>query len=169
MAESPMERGQKWLQALLQLTGAPAQVVGKLEATANPQTEEPDSYWLTINHGELTPEQIQLLIGRDGAVLDAIQYLANSTLNINQAPELQAGYTIELNGYRVRRQAEVRAIAETAAEQARTTGQEVEIRSLSSVERREVHTFLKEFTDLETFSRGKEPQRNLVVRLASLM
>jgi spoIIIJ-associated protein len=97
-------------------------------------------------------------------VLDAIQYLANSVLNLNQADELQASYTIELNGYRVKREAEIRALAENAAAEVRSTGQEVEIKSLSSAERRQIHTFLKEFRDLETFSHGKEPHRQLVVR-----
>jgi spoIIIJ-associated protein len=105
------------------------------------------------------------LIGREGAVLDAIQYLANATLNLNQPQERQAAYTIELDGYRLRRQAEIQAIATSAIEQARTTGQEVELKSLSSAERRQVHTFLKDFPDLESFSRGKEPHRHLVIRV----
>ncbi len=46
----------------------------------------------------------------------------------------------------------------------RTTGREVEVKSLSSAERRQVHTLLKGFEDLESFSQGKEPHRHLVVR-----
>jgi len=127
--------------------------------------QEPDSYWLTINEINLTSEQIQLLIGPEGTVLDAIQYLANASLNLSKTQDQQASYTVELNGYRVRRQAEIQALAENAAEQVRASGKEIEIKSLSSAERRQVHTFLKECTDLETFSRGKEPHRHLVVRL----
>jgi spoIIIJ-associated protein len=37
--------------------------------------------------------------------------------------------------------------------------------SLSAAERRQIHTFLKECVDLETESRGEEPDRRLVVRL----
>ncbi len=87
-------------------------------------------------------------------------------MNINQLEEEQISYTVELNGYRVRRQAEIRDLAEAAAQEARITAREVEIKSLSSAERRQIHNFLKEFDDLETFSRGKEPHRHLVVRLA---
>lgn len=124
----------------------------------------PDSYWLTINQNNLQPEQIQILIGAQGTVLDAIQYLANATLNANQPQDGQAVYTIELDGYRVRRQAQIEELASSAIEQVRATGQEVEIKSLSSAERRQIHTFLKEYQDLETFSRGKEPHRHLVIR-----
>jgi spoIIIJ-associated protein len=168
IATHPMQRGQEWLKTLLQVTGVSAEVTGKLE-TGHPQLEgesEPDNYWLTIDKTNLNPEQIEILIGSDGSVLDAIQYLANSVLNLNQADELQASYTIELNGYRVKREAEIRALAENAAAVVRSTGQEVEIKSLSSAERRQIHTFLKEFRDLETFSHGKEPHRQLVVRPA---
>ncbi|MGF1674876.1 MAG: R3H domain-containing nucleic acid-binding protein, partial [Rivularia sp. (in: cyanobacteria)] len=52
-------------------------------------------------------------------------------------------------------------------DQVRNTGREVEVKSLSSAERRQVHTLLKEFEDLESFSQGKEPHRHLVVRPAA--
>jgi len=170
MIDSRMQRGQQWLTTLLQLTGVSVDVEGELETTAPQDREyqEPESFWLTIDETDLTPEQIQVFIGSDGSVLDAIQYLANSILNLNQSQEEQASYTVELNGYRVKRQAEIRDMAEAAAKLVRSSGQEVEIKSLSSAERRQVHTFLKEFSDLETFSRGKEPHRHLVVRPAML-
>ncbi|KAF3888685.1 MULTISPECIES: Jag family protein [Nostocales] len=172
MTDNRIERGQEWLKTLLQLSGLSVEVTGEIETTpASDDFEdspESDSYWLTIDESKLTPEQIATFIGPDGSVLDAVQYLANTVLNLNQSPDLQASYTVELNGYRVRRYAEIRSMAEIAAEQARASGLEVEIKSLSSAERRQVHTLLKEFGDLETFSRGKEPHRHLVVRLASL-
>ena len=168
MSNNPMQRGQQWLQSLLELTGVSAEIHGSLETAQshNEDSQEIDGYWLTIDETNLNPQQIQTLIGADGSVLDAIQYLVNSTLNINQPQEGQASYTVELNGYRVKRQAEIQKIAETAAEQVRSTGREIEIKSLSSAERLLVHTFLKDFGDLETFSRGKEPHRHLVVRPA---
>ncbi|BAY74688.1 single-stranded nucleic acid binding R3H domain-containing protein [Nostoc linckia NIES-25] len=170
MSNIPMQRGQQWLKTLLELSGISTEIHGNLEA-AQPQDDdlpESDSYWLTIDETNLTPEQIQVLIGPDGSALDAIQYLANSVLNLSQSQEEQASYTIELNGYRVKRQAEIRTLAEAAADEVRFSGREVEIKSLSSAERRQVHTFLKDFGDLETFSRGKEPHRHLVVRPAAL-
>lgn len=168
MIDRRMQRGQQWLETLLRLTGIPAaQVKAEWETTATDGGDrnfEADSFWLTIDATHLTPTQIQVLIGIDGTVLDAIQYLANASLNLSQTQEQQASYTVELDGYRVRRQAEIQELAQNAAQMVRTTGKEVEIKSLSSAERRQVHTFLKDFTDLETFSRGKEPHRHLVVR-----
>lgn len=166
MTDTRMQRGKEWLESLLKLTGAPANVsaIAADQIQGSEAFAEPDNYWLTIDAAQLTPEQIKILIGSEGSVLDAMQYLANAISNLNQSPEQQASYTVELDGYRIRRQAEIQAIAEDAAEQVRASGQEFEIQSLSSAERRQVHTFLKNYGDLETFSRGKEPHRHLVVR-----
>jgi spoIIIJ-associated protein len=157
-----MQRGQQWLEELLRLARLPAEVrVTNTETSA----DDKPNYWLTIDRTNLTPKQIEILIGPEGAALDAIQYLANSMLNIGQDEEHQAAYTIELDGYRIRRQEQLRALAAQAAQKVRETGQEFEMKSLSSAERRQVHTFLKECEDLETQSRGQEPDRRLVVRL----
>jgi spoIIIJ-associated protein len=166
VADIQMQRGREWLEALLQIMGLSGSSVKAEsdETILDSDLQEPDSYWLTIDETKLTPEQIKILIGSEGTVLDAIQYLANASLNLSQTQEQQAFYTVELNGYRIRRQAEIKALAEHAAEQVRSSGKEVEIKSLSSAERRQIHTFLKDFADLETFSRGREPHRHLVVR-----
>jgi spoIIIJ-associated protein len=166
MTDSAMQRGQQWLKTLLKLSGVAANVTAEVESNGDEDTSEPISYWLTIDETNLTPEQIKVFIGPDGSVLDAMQYLANSIVNLNHPPQEQASFTIELNGYRVQRQEEIRTLAESAAAKVRDCGEEVEIKSLSSAERRQIHTFLKEFDDLETFSRGKEPHRHLVVRPA---
>ena len=144
MSDAQMQRGQQWLERLMQLMGVSATVQAELQAIATDTGDrsEPDSFWLTINENNLQPEQIQILIGVQGSVLDAMQYLANAALNVSQPQEQQAAYTIELDGYRVRRQAEIQAIAADAIEQVRATGTEVEIKSLSSAERRQIHTFM---------------------------
>lgn len=166
MTDSAMERGQQWLITLLQLAGISADV--KAEVENNPSGHKPgeepvDSYWLTIDQTNLSNEKIETLTGSQGSVLDGIQYLANASLNLNQN-EPTGFYIIELNGYRAKRQAELKAIAIEAAEQVRASAEEVEIKSLSSAERRQIHTILQEYPELETFSRGKEPHRHLVVR-----
>lgn len=153
-------RGEQWLQEFLELSGIPATV----RAQSNSSLWE-DSCWLVIDETNLTHEQIAQLIGPNGTVLDSIQYLANTTLNLGLPPENQGAFTVDLAGYRERRYLQLKALAEKAAEQARETAKEVEIKSLSAAERRQVHTILKEQPDLETYSRGQEPDRRLVVRL----
>jgi len=109
--------------------------------------------------------QIEALIGPKGEAIDSIQYLANTLLNIGVEPGEQRSFTIELNGYRVQRQRELQALIEEVADRVRQTGNEEKIESLSSAERRQIHTLLKDSEDLATESRGQEPNRHLVVRL----
>lgn len=169
MSDRKMQRGQQWLEQLLQLakfpTGIKETAIQTIPQGSDSSQTELETYWLTIDETKLTSAQIQALIGSEGATLDAIQYLANAILNLGQEREEQTAYTIELDGYRTRRQAELQELAEYAAQQVRSSGQEFEMQSLSSAERRQVHTFFQECDDLETYSRGQEPDRRLVVRL----
>ena len=162
MSNELMARGEQWLEALLRLLKLTAEV----KATDSELLDRAEhSYWLNIDQTTLTSEQIQILIGSQGTTIDAIQYLANTILNLEQEQEQQASYTVELDGYRVQRQSELQAIATHAAEQVRKTGKDFELKSLSSAERRQVHTLLKDCEDLKTHSRGQEPDRRLVVSL----
>jgi spoIIIJ-associated protein len=154
------QRGQEWLEKFLKLSGLEVQV----EAIASP-SEHDDSCWLAIDSATLTPQQVQTLIGEKGLVLDSIQYLANTTLNLGAAEDQRQAYTIELGGYRMQRLEELQAIAQDAAQRAQETREEVELTALSSAERRQVHTILKDVPQLETFSRGQEPDRRLVIRM----
>ncbi len=158
MSNHQLSRGQHWLEELLKLSGTPASV--SIDDSA---LESEGSCWLIIDSQSLSSEQVEGLIGDKGLTLDAIQYLANTTLNLNQAEDEQCAYTIELNGYRKQRQQELEAIASEAAQHVRESGGEYEIPSLSSAERRQVHTLVKAYGDLETYSRGREPDRRLVV------
>jgi len=151
--------GVEWLESLLTQQGLPAKV-----AASSVDDEFGASCWLTIDETALTAEQVEGLLGERGAVLDAIQYLANTTLNLGRSPDEQQPYTVELAGHRAKRKAELKALAAEAAEKAQATGEEFEMVALSSAERRQVHHFLKAYEGLETFSRGKEPDRRLVVR-----
>jgi spoIIIJ-associated protein len=150
MAIEPLTRGQAWLQEVLKLMGIPASV-----------TLDPQRQWLVIDTQD--PPMVNALLGDQGTVLDALQYLANVNLNLHLPPEEQFPFTIELAGYRAKRQQELANLVSQVAAQVRSTGQEVAIPNLSAAERRQVHTLFQQYPDLETVSRGQEPERYLVV------
>ncbi|NEP88473.1 MAG: RNA-binding protein [Okeania sp. SIO2C2] len=156
--EQGLDQGKQWLEKLLILAEIPAKVIGQ---------QQEDGYWLIIDETNLTQEQISILLGFDGKVIDAIQYLVNTILNIANDSEQHLSYTVEIAGYRVRRQEELLLIAEYAAKKVRLTGEEHELTSLSSAERRQIHTMLQDCEDLETYSHGQEPDRRLVVKIRS--
>jgi spoIIIJ-associated protein len=162
MDPKQVERGQQWLRELLRLTGVNTPVDSRVTEVAGEAIQ-----WLVIVPEPLTPEQISGLTGPSGTVLDSIQYLTNAILNLGQPEASQGAFTVELDGYRLRRYAELKAMTDAAAVTVRATGEDCELKSLSSAERRQVHTLLKEFADLSTFSRGQEPDRRLVISLTS--
>lgn len=131
-----MEKSISWLEKLLKLQGIEASVSG------NQTTGDlgDDSYWLTIDTANLSEDQITTLIGERGAVLDAMQYLANTILNMGAETDEQQSYTIEINDYRKQRQAELKQLAKEAADEVLNNGKsEHEVKGLSSAERRQVH------------------------------
>lgn len=152
------QAGADWLANLLQLQGVNATVESHWV-----EDENGSSCWLTIDHSSLTPEQISVLVGERGQALDSVQYLANTILNLGKVGDVQHAYTIELDGYRARRLEELKVIAGQAAATVRDSGEEYEVCGLSSAERRQMHQFLSAYDGLKTFSRGREPDRRLVV------
>ena len=159
-----MEKSIGWLEKLKKLQGLDASVSG------NQTTGDlgDDSYWRTIDSSDLSQEQIDVLVGERGAALDSVQYLANTILNMGAEEAEQQAYTVEIQGYRTKRQAELKALAEEAAEEVLNNGKtEHELKGLSSAERRQLHGLLGEYEQLKTFSRGREPERHLVVQLVA--
>ncbi len=154
------ERGQRWLERVLELMGVPAPVTA-----TEPETElaTEQSVWLEIAAADLAPTQVETLLGDRGHTIDALQYLANTLLNVGRDREEQQAFTLELAGYRQRRHAELSEMVEAAAAQVRDTGEEVEMQHLSAAERRLVHSLFQEVADLKTESRGSEPDRRLFV------
>jgi spoIIIJ-associated protein len=161
MREQQIKRGKEWLETLLKFMGFPTPVHIQ-EKDDDPIDTQ--ACWLIVDQTHLSREQIEMLIGPKGETLDAMQYLVNATLNLGLEGEDQQAFTVELNGYRLKRQSELMEWTLQIAAQVRQTGQEVEIKSLSSAERRQIHTFLKSAEDISTESRGQEPDRRLVIR-----
>jgi spoIIIJ-associated protein len=166
MSNPYVQRGQEWLISLLGHLGMTTQVLSDKPEIVRTQLKDFGGFWLTIDDQNLSQEQVDVLIGDQGQMLDAIQYLMNSTLNLGQDRADRTAYTIELSGFRMTRYGEVAEWAAQAAQKVRQTGQDYEMPPLSSAERRLVHTLLFEEADLETFSRGQEPDRRLVVTQA---
>ncbi|MGB5594530.1 MAG: R3H domain-containing nucleic acid-binding protein [Crocosphaera sp.] len=159
--EQQKQIGQEWLENLLKLMGFPAEV--RVEYREN-KLEDSTECWLIIDETQLTPEKVLMLLGEKGEGIDAIQYLANTLINLSIDSSQQQGFTVELNGYRLQRLEELKTLTQDVAQRVRQTGQEMEMKDLSSAERRQIHSFFKNVEDLATESRGQEPHRRLIVK-----
>ena len=126
-------------------------------------TTAPDGEIAVVMDGE----GLDALVGRDGAVIDALQYLAHQTV-------LRAGggeprrVTVDAGGYRERRRRQLERLADHAATEAVTHGEEIELDPMTPHDRRIVHMALADRTDIVTRSEGDEPNRRIVVLPAAL-
>jgi spoIIIJ-associated protein len=106
-------------------------------------------------------EDLGLLIGKHGATIDALQHLAARIAFRGLADRKIV--TIDAAGYRERREAALQRAADQAVEDALSYGRPVELEPMSAAERRVVHTYLRDRTEIQTHSEGDEPDRRLVV------
>ncbi|AFZ50688.1 Jag family protein [Dactylococcopsis salina] len=165
--DQTVNRGQQWLENVLALMGTPTSVKLSNPNETAETTIADQNPWLVIDDTDLNEEQVKALLKDQGKTLDSLQYLANTCLNIGLSPEEQMAFTIEFKGYRQQREKELRVLAEKTAWQVSETGEKVELDSLSSAERRQIHQFLQQYEGLESFSRGEDPDRRLVVQRKS--
>ncbi len=106
-------------------------------------------------------EELGNLIGRRGERLQAIQHLVN--LMLSRKLGEWARVTVDIEEYRGRREAQLRALARKAGERVRETGRAVQLEPMTALERRWVHMELQGAPGIATESAGEEPERRVVV------
>jgi spoIIIJ-associated protein len=118
--------------------------------------EGPDEIRATVNGDDLG-----LLIGRHGTTIDALQHLAMRAAFHGQSDH--KAVVVDAAGYRERREAALKRAADRAVEDALSFGRAVELEPMGPQERRIVHMYLRDRSDVQTHSEGDEPDRRLVV------
>ncbi|MDX6494182.1 MAG: spoIIIJ-associated protein [Gaiellales bacterium] len=113
--------------------------------------------------GTVTGTDLGLLIGKHGQTIDAIQYLANAIMHRRE--EEPAEVVVDAEGYRKRRERTLHEVAVKATAEAASTGRDVALEPMTSVERKIVHTKVQSMAGFATASEGAEPNRYVVVRL----
>jgi len=110
---------------------------------------------------DLSGPDAELLQVEGGELLQAMQHLVNQAFG-RQLPEGQR-LVCDVEGFRATREAELRAMANLAAERVRTTGAPFVFGEMNSNERRIIHLTLAECEDLYTESVGDGSARKLRV------
>lgn len=101
------------------------------------------------------------LVGKQGEVLNALQYLLNIIINQQIGNGVRA--TVDGNDYRRRREEALTKLANTIADQVVQRGEEAVLDALPAFERRVVHKALSENSKVSTYSEGEEPNRRVVI------
>jgi spoIIIJ-associated protein len=106
-------------------------------------------------------EDLGLLIGKHGATIDALQHLAARIAYPSHDRSKQV--IINAAGYRERREEALHRQADRAIAEAVEYGRPVELEPMRALERKVVHLYIRDRTDVTTHSEGDEPDRRLVI------
>jgi spoIIIJ-associated protein len=100
-------------------------------------------------------------IGRHGETLDAISYL--TSLVANKHSEEHICVSLDIGGYKKRRESVLISIAHKAAARATRSGRSVALDAMNPAERRIIHSSLQTFSGISTHSEGEEPNRKVII------
>ena len=109
----------------------------------------------------VTAANTTAIIGKHGAMLDAIQTLAGAVANTGRDDYKRV--VVDCENYRENREATLNKLAENLAQKAIRLGKKIKLEPMNPYERRIIHAALSEREGVTTESEGKEPNRYIVV------
>ena len=112
-------------------------------------------------------EDASTLIGHHGDTLDALQYLANlasARKNIHGERD-KSRVTLDIEGYRAKREEVLRALARRMAAKAIRNKRSVALEPMSAYERRIIHSEIQGIDGVSTNSVGSDNNRKIIIFL----
>jgi spoIIIJ-associated protein len=110
---------------------------------------------------DIRGDDLSVLIGRRSETLNALQYIAGLIVS------KQAGHYVQLvvdvEGYRNRRERQLRQLARRMAEQAIRSRRKQVLEPMSASDRRIIHIELRTNPEVDTLSIGEEPNRKVTI------
>ncbi|OGI72274.1 hypothetical protein A3C60_00770 [Candidatus Nomurabacteria bacterium RIFCSPHIGHO2_02_FULL_37_45] len=107
-------------------------------------------------------------VSHDGEALYALNHLIRRIVESRTSPMTvlgeRNGILVDINDFQKKRVENVRVVAHMMSERARYFKSNIEVDPMSSFERRIVHEFLSDATDLKTESVGFGPSRRVVIK-----
>ena len=133
-----------------------------IDATAELYSCEDGSRRITISG-----EDASILIGHHGDTLDALQYLANlaSARKNSKGERDKSRVTVDIGGYRAKREETLRALARRMAAKALRNRRSVMLEPMSAYERRIIHSEIQGIEGVSTNSVGSDNNRKIVIYL----
>ena len=110
---------------------------------------------------ELVGKDLGYLIGRRGDTLDAIQHLANYT--VNRDVEGHIRINVDAESYREKREDSLRRYARKKAQQVLKARRRTTLEPMNAYERHVIHAALQDMDNITTHSTGTEPNRRVVI------
>lgn len=135
-------------------------VRANVSASYHSAEDEEDEQAVLVN---IEGNDLSILIGRRSETLNALQYITSLILSKRLDHWVQV--MIDVQGYRARRERQLRQIARRMAEQAVHTGRRQVLEPMPANERRLIHLELRDHPGVETESIGDEPNRKVTISL----
>jgi spoIIIJ-associated protein len=148
-SEDVTEKAIDFLQGVLERMGISADIDVK---------EEEDKIVL-----EIQTSDAELIIGRKGQVVDALQHLVGKVVFRERSGERGKPFVVDAGGYRDKHVAKLQALAQRMAEKAQKTGTIVELSPMSPHDRRIVHMAIADIPGLSSRSEGEGEDRHILI------
>ena len=112
---------------------------------------------------EIQTGDTELVIGRRGVVIDALQHMVNKAVFKEKRDEKTKPLVVDAGGFREKQVERLRTLAQRMGEKALQTKQIVELQPMSPHDRRIVHMAIAEMTGLSSRSEGEGEERHILV------
>ena len=147
-AGSVEEKIEVFLKGLLEHMGS--------QAVPHCQKENDNTY-----NVDLVGEDLGYLIGRRGDTLDALQHLANYSINRNVEGHIRIN--VDAEEYRAKREDSLCRYARKKAQQVLKAHRRTTLEPMNAYERHVIHATLQDMDRITTYSVGTEPNRRVVI------
>ena len=152
-ADAVLDTTESIVSKLIYHLGMTAQVSAHYDDTS---TDERRVIQVDI-HGD----NLSALIGRHAETLTAFQHVAS--LMVGKQAQQWVQLVVDVEGYRERREKQVRQIALRMVDQVIKTGRKATLEPMTASERRAIHIELRGHPAVTTESTGEEPHRKVVI------
>jgi spoIIIJ-associated protein len=110
---------------------------------------------------DIRGSDLSVLIGRRSETLSAFQYIASLIVGKEEQQFVQL--TVDVEGYRDRREKQLVQMAMRMADQVTKSGRRQTLEPMPSAERRIIHIALRDHPAVKTESTGEEPYRKVMI------
>lgn len=133
----------------------------KIDAEVTAYYGEADDRSRVPIHVDIHGQDLSILIGRKAETLNALQFI--SKLIIGKELEHSVPLVIDVEGYRNRRERQIRQLAQRVSKQVIETGRSQALEPMPPNERRLIHIELRKIPDVTTESTGQGNKRKVII------
>lgn len=112
---------------------------------------------------QIDGENINNLIGYRGNTINALQTLASAVANRNS--KTKTAVIVDVGDYKEKRKKTLEELAEKVSQRVLKTRKSIMLEPMTAYERKIIHTKLQENEEIETYSKGEEPHRRIVISI----